>query len=62
MPPSAPLYAVGGIGADDFAAYAKAGVTGFGLGTSLYQPEMSADDLEARAHQAIRAMQDAFYP
>ena len=62
LPPSAPLYAVGGIGADDFAAYAKAGVTGFGLGTSLYQPEMSADDLEARAHQAIRAMQDAFYP
>lgn len=61
LPPSAPLYAVGGIGADDFSAYAKAGVTGFGLGTSLYQPEMSADDLEVRAHQAIRAIKDASY-
>ena len=42
------------------AAYAKEGVTGFGLGTSLYSQGMSADDVEARAHQAIRAMIDAY--
>lgn len=60
LPAHVPLYAVGGVGADDFAAYAKAGVTGFGLGTSLYSQGMSADDVEARAHQAIRAMIDAY--
>ena len=60
LPPEAPLYAVGGVSADDFAAYAKAGVTGFGLGTSLFSPSMSADDVEARAHLAIRAMFDAY--
>ena len=60
LPPEAPLYAVGGVGADDFAAYAKAGVTGFGLGTSLYSQGMSADDVDARAHEAVRAMRDAY--
>lgn len=60
LPSSIPLYAVGGVGAEDFANYAKIGITGFGLGSQLYQPGMSADDVEIRAHQAMTAMRDVY--
>lgn len=60
LPPPMPLYAVGGIGPEDFAAYRKAGVYGFGLGSSLYKAGMSLDVLEGHALAAIRAMEEAY--
>ncbi len=55
LPPEAPVYAVGGVGPDDFATWRKAGATGFGLGTALYAPGMNADTVAERAHIAVAA-------
>ena len=38
LPPMTQVYMVGGVGPDNFAAWRKAGASGFGLGTSLYRP------------------------
>lgn len=40
---------VGGISPDSMRAYAEAGAAGFGLGSALYRPGMSAADVGARA-------------
>lgn len=54
--PDAPrIYAVGGIGREDFAEYCQAGVTGFGLGSNLYQPGDGPDQIRARAGEIIAA-------
>jgi 2-dehydro-3-deoxyphosphogalactonate aldolase len=48
-------YAVGGVGPDDFADWLAAGVTGFGIGSALYTPGMSAPDVAARAARMVAA-------
>lgn len=55
LPPAMPLYAVGGANPDNFAEYFAAGCAGFGLGTYLYKPGMSADAVAARAGAAVAA-------
>ena len=52
--------AVGGVSDTDFAAYAKAGVTAFGLGSSLYKPGMTVADVSARAKAAVTAYDVVF--
>ncbi|WP_071795779.1 2-dehydro-3-deoxy-6-phosphogalactonate aldolase [Natronohydrobacter thiooxidans] len=49
LPPEMPVYAVGGVGAGDFATWLQAGATGFGLGTALYAPGMTAEEVAERA-------------
>ncbi len=55
LPKGAPLLAVGGVDAGNIAAYLKAGIAGFGIGSSLYKPGMSAADVGARAVEMVRA-------
>ncbi len=55
LPPSIPLYAVGGANPDNFAEYFAAGCAGFGLGTYIYKPGMSIADVAARAQAAVTA-------
>lgn len=55
LPPSMPLYAVGGANPDNFAEYFAAGCAGFGLGTYIYKPGMTAGDIAARAEAAVAA-------
>lgn len=55
LPQDMPVYAVGGVGAEDFAAWRKAGAAGFGLGTALYAPGMSPDQVGARATEIVKA-------
>jgi 2-dehydro-3-deoxyphosphogalactonate aldolase len=55
LPRDCAVYAVGGVGAPDFATWRKAGATGFGLGTALYSPGASAADVGARARVAVAA-------
>lgn len=55
LPPSVPLYAVGGANPDNFAEYFAAGCAGFGLGTYIYKPGMSATDVAAKAQAAVTA-------
>lgn len=59
LPAEAQVYGVGGIGPDDFKDWLKAGATGFGLGTSLYAPGMTATEVHTRAKEAVRAFDAA---
>ncbi|WP_108397426.1 2-dehydro-3-deoxy-6-phosphogalactonate aldolase [Devosia submarina] len=55
LPPEIPLYAVGGANPDNFAEYLAAGCSGFGLGTYIYKPGMSAEQVSERAVAAVAA-------
>jgi len=58
LPEDASLCAVGGVGPDDFGAWMTAGITGFGIGSSLYRPGQTAQQIGAAA-QAMVAAYDA---
>jgi len=55
LPPEIPVYAVGGANPDNFSEYFAAGCTGFGLGTYIYKPGMTAEDVSQRAIAAVAA-------
>ncbi|MBN9307683.1 2-dehydro-3-deoxy-6-phosphogalactonate aldolase [Devosia sp.] len=55
LPPTVPLYAVGGANPDNFGEYFAAGCAGFGLGTYIFKPGMSAADVAQRAAAAVLA-------
>ncbi len=55
LPKKTPLYAVGGVGADDFSAWLTAGVTGFGIGSALYKPGCALASVEQSAHKLVAA-------
>lgn len=55
LPPETEVYAVGGVGAADFAAWRAAGAQGFGIGSALYAPGRSARDVAARAADLVAA-------
>ena len=55
LPRDAAVYAVGGVGADDFAEWRAAGATGFGVGGALFKPGATADEVAARAEALVKA-------
>ena len=55
LPKAAPVYAVGGVGPENFAAWRRAGADGFGIGTALYKPGRSAAEVTARAAEMVAA-------
>ncbi|SFD72706.1 2-dehydro-3-deoxy-6-phosphogalactonate aldolase [Roseivivax sediminis] len=55
LPPETATYAVGGVDGPDFAAWRAAGVTGFGIGSSLYAPGRSAEEVGRRARSLAEA-------
>lgn len=55
LPPSAETYAVGGVGPDNFAEWIKAGASGFGIGTGIYKPGFTVDDVASRAAAIVAA-------
>lgn len=55
LPKPTQVYAVGGAGADNFAQWIKAGANGFGIGTALYTPGLSAAEVAARADRIVAA-------
>ncbi|KMK67442.1 2-dehydro-3-deoxy-6-phosphogalactonate aldolase [Puniceibacterium sp. IMCC21224] len=55
LPEGTRTYAVGGVSAANMAEWFKAGVTGFGLGTALYTPGSSVQDIVARARDIVAA-------
>ena len=60
LPPDLPVYAVGGAGPGNFADWAAAGITGFGIGTSLYTPGLSPHEVGARAREIVTSYDEAF--
>ena len=55
LPQDTAIYMVGGVGPADFASWVKAGATGFGLGSSLYKPGKSVDDVRQTAIETVSA-------
>ncbi len=60
LPADTVVGAVGGVSEKDFAGYKSAGVTAFGLGSSLFKPGMSVDEVATRARAAVTAWDAAF--
>ena len=48
-------YAVGGVGPNNFQEWLEAGVTGFGIGSSLYQAGMSVQEVTQKATSIVIA-------
>jgi 2-dehydro-3-deoxyphosphogalactonate aldolase len=59
LPKGTQVYAVGGAGPQNFATWLKAGVDGFGIGTSLYVSGLSVADIAARARETVAAYDTA---
>ncbi|MYM30432.1 2-dehydro-3-deoxy-6-phosphogalactonate aldolase [Duganella sp. CY15W] len=49
LPAGTPLWPVGGVAPDTMAGWLKAGATGFGIGSNLYTPGVTLDELRERA-------------
>ena len=55
LPGSVRLFAVGGVGPEDFAAYRSAGASGFGVGSVLYRPGRKLSEFREDARRIMRA-------
>lgn len=60
LPPTTVIGAVGGVSDKDFAGYKAVGVSVFGLGSSLYKPGSSVEEVTGRARAAVAAWDEAF--
>ena len=56
LPNEIPVLPVGGITTAKMAGYIAAGADGFGLGSALYKPGMSADEVGIRARSFVEAV------
>ena len=59
MPADVDLYAVGGAAPDNLGEWVAAGAVGFGIGSYLFKPGMSAADVAARAARMVAAYDEA---
>src|SRR5690606_2013087 len=55
FPKTVPVYAVGGVGAANMAEWRKAGAAGFGLGSELFKPDFTNEEISARACRCVAA-------
>ena len=55
LPPATKVYAVGGVGPKNFDEWLAAGATGFGIGSGIYKPGMSADQVGELARDIVAA-------
>lgn len=56
LPADVPLLPVGGITPDNMGGYLNAGANGFGLGSALYKPGQSAQEVSTAAQRFVQAL------
>lgn len=59
LPKTTQVFAVGGAGAANFAQWINAGADGFGLGTAIYTPGLTAAEVATRARTIVAAFDEA---
>jgi 2-dehydro-3-deoxyphosphogalactonate aldolase len=59
LPARTAIYAVGGAGPANFVEWLAAGITGFGIGTALFQPGSSLPQLRNAVKEIVRAYDKA---
>ena len=59
LPKTIPVYAVGGVGAGNMSEWRKAGAAGFGLGSELFKPDFSDEEVATRAQKCVAAFKAA---
>jgi len=59
LPKHVRVYAVGGVGSQDIAAWLESGADGFGFGSELFTPAYTLAEIEKRAHGLIHALRAA---
>ena len=59
LPPKTQIYAVGGAGPANFADWIGAGADGFGIGTALFLPHFTREEVRNRARQIVTAYDEA---
>ncbi|MEL6947573.1 MAG: 2-dehydro-3-deoxy-6-phosphogalactonate aldolase [Pseudomonadota bacterium] len=55
LPPAMPVLAVGGVSVDTIGAWLAAGTDGFGIGSNIFKPGWTADEVGARAQTFVAA-------
>lgn len=60
LPKGLPVYAVGGAGPANFLQWVNAGASGFGIGTALYTPGTTPEEITTRAATIVAAHDAAF--
>nr|WP_216863275.1 2-dehydro-3-deoxy-6-phosphogalactonate aldolase [Roseibium litorale] len=58
LPKTTEVYMVGGVDAGNFAEWLQAGANGFGIGSALYKPGRSAEDVEKIAAAMVAAYEE----
>ena len=59
LPKTIPVYAVGGVGAGNMSEWRKAGAAGFGLGSELFKPDFTDEEIATRAQKCVAAFKAA---
>jgi len=59
LPPGTQVYAVGGAGPENFAEWIAASADGFGIGSALYKPGLTAAEVGQRAARMVAAYDTA---
>jgi 2-dehydro-3-deoxyphosphogalactonate aldolase len=59
LPKTVPVYAVGGVGAGNMSEWRKAGAAGFGLGSELFKPDFTDEEIGVRARKCVAAFKAA---
>lgn len=60
LPKDADTFAVGGVGPENFAEWKEAGATGFGIGSNLYKPGRSSEEVGKVAREMVAAYDAVF--
>ena len=59
LPKETPLYPVGGVTPERIAPYRRAGASGLGIGSALYKPGASIDEVRGSAEALVKAWNEA---